>query len=98
MTTKLKLNLFCIFCTLILVLSYNDSFSKILDEPSIKAGKARITGTVTGPTKANSDSTYVFLFASLPISGEQVQYKVLADRFGKFSVDINVETDISLIV
>jgi len=69
----------------------------VLNRPIIKAGRAKITGRITSPNGSNNDSIYVTVFVSHPISGEQVQYKALTDGSGKFSIDVEVETNISLI-
>lgn len=69
----------------------------LIDTPGIKAGTVKITGRITSPNGSNTDSIYVTVFVSHPISGEQVQYKALTDGSGKFSIDVEVETNISLI-
>src|SRR5688572_27732782 len=83
-------NLLCLF-SLLFLLSCKQSVGMI-DMPTIKASTAKITS----PNDTNKDSIYVKIFVPHPISGEQVQYKALVDRSGKFSIDVDVETAISL--
>lgn len=65
--------------------------------PTIVAGTAKITGRITSPNTTNKDSIYVNITISLPISGEYAKYKKFVDQYGNFSIDVNVETVISLI-
>lgn len=89
-------NLFCLF-SLLFFLACKQSDTKVVGAPMIKAGTAQITGRITSPNYTSKDGIYVHIFISHPISGEQVQYKTLVDQSGKFSIDVDVETDISLI-
>ncbi|GAA4429136.1 hypothetical protein GCM10023188_14160 [Pontibacter saemangeumensis] len=86
------------------MLSCRQSVSKVTDTTTIEAGTAKITagtakltGSITSPNDTSKDSIYVNAFVTHPISGEIVQYKALVDQSGKFSLDIDVETAISLI-
>ena len=67
------------------------------DTPTIVAGTAKITGRITSPNSTNKDSISVDIAISLPISGAYVKYKKIVDRSGNFSIDVDVETAISLI-
>lgn len=69
----------------------------MVETPDIKAGIAKITGRITSPNDANNDSVFVNITVPHPISGEFVKYKAFVDRSGKFSIDVDVETVISLI-
>ena len=69
----------------------------MIDIPIIKAGTSKITGRIISSNNTNKDNIYVHIFVPHPISGEQIQYKALVDRLGKFSIEVEVETDISLI-
>lgn len=89
-------NLLCLF-SLLFLLSCKQSVSTATYTPTIVAGTSKITGRITSPNDTNKDSIYVKIFVPHPISGEQVQYKALVDRSGKFSIDVDVETDISMI-
>nr|WP_294877112.1 TlpA disulfide reductase family protein [uncultured Pedobacter sp.] len=89
-------NLFCLF-SLLFLLSCKQSDNRVAGTPTIVAGTSKITGRITSPNDTSKDGIYVHIFISHPISGEQVQYKALVDQSGKFSIDVDVETDISLI-
>jgi thiol-disulfide isomerase/thioredoxin len=92
---KLSPTLFCIL-SFLLFLSCKPSADAVVDVPTIVAGKAKITGRITSPNDANKD-IYVIIGVAHPISGEYVKYKAFADRSGKFSIDVDLETNISLI-
>ena len=66
-------------------------------DTQIKAGHAKITGKIISPSDTNIDGISVLITVSHPISGEYVKYKALADRSGKFSIEADVETTISVI-
>ncbi|MCJ0743133.1 TlpA family protein disulfide reductase [Pedobacter montanisoli] len=86
------------FCLLFL-LSFKSTTDKLIDVPIlIKAGTAKITGSITSLGNANKNNIYVDIIAPQPISGEKARYKTLVDQYGKFSIDIDVETQISLII
>ncbi|MDB5020554.1 MAG: hypothetical protein JWQ28_1681, partial [Pedobacter sp.] len=68
-----------------------------VDVPTIKAGRSKITGRIISPNETNKDSIFVTIGVPMPISGEYAKYYVLVDRSGKFSIDVNAETDVSLI-
>ncbi|TKC06946.1 TlpA family protein disulfide reductase [Pedobacter frigoris] len=95
--TKLKgLNFLCICCFLFL-LSGKPSDDGGLSKPAIVAGTAKITGRIIKTNTTNKDSTVVTVIVLQPISGENAQYNVLVDQSGKFSIDVEVETDVSLV-
>jgi thiol-disulfide isomerase/thioredoxin len=96
MNRIIPINLFCIF-SLWFLISCKQSDTTVIGTPIIKAGTSKITGRITSPNATNKDNIYVTIFVPHQISGEHVQYKTLADRSGKFSIDVDVETDISLI-
>lgn len=64
---------------------------------SIVAGTATLTGSITSPNNTKKDSIFVHVFVPHPISGEVVPYKALVGQSGKFSVDVDVETAVSLV-
>ena len=92
----IPLNLFCLF-SLLLLLSSAGRINKFKDIPTIKAGTAKITGNISVPNEMNKDSIFVNITVTNPISGEYVKYKALVDQFGKFSIDVDVETNVSLV-
>lgn len=96
MTKKVRLNLYCIMFILI-SLFYNQAVCAINEVPAIVAGTAKITGKITVAAQKNPESIYVNLYVPHPISGEHVSYSTLIDQSGKFSIDIEVETSVSLI-
>ncbi|WP_161888421.1 TlpA family protein disulfide reductase [Pontibacter russatus] len=103
MPKRIKIYLICILASLF-VLACKQSVSKVTDTTTIEAGTAKITagtakltGSITSPNDISKDSIYVNIFVPHPISGEIVQYKAHVDQSGKFSLDIEVETAVSLI-
>lgn len=87
------LNFLCLFC--FFLLSGKPSDSK-LNKPGIVAGKAKITGSIMMPEHKSKEGIIVTFIVLHPISGENVHYKVPVDQSGKFAVEVEVETDISL--
>lgn len=67
------------------------------DTPIIVAGTAKLTGRIISPNTTNKDSIFVNITVPNPISGEFVKYKALVDQSGKFSIDVEVETDTTLV-
>ncbi|WEK20226.1 MAG: TlpA disulfide reductase family protein [Candidatus Pedobacter colombiensis] len=96
MTKIIKLKLFCIF-SLLSLFSSKQSFGITIDTPTIIAGKSKITGRIISPNDTNKNNIFVNITVSQPISGEFVKYKSFVDQSGKFSIDVDVETAISLI-
>lgn len=95
MTKTKGLGFLYIFCFLLL-LSGKPPVDGLINSPAIVAGTAKVTGVIRA-NSTNQDSTMVTIVALHPISGENVQYKALVDQFGKFAIDVEVETNISLI-
>lgn len=84
-------------CSLFFFLSCNLATEINTDTITIVAGTSKITGRIITPDDQNKDSIMVTITVLHPISGENIRHEVLADQSGKFSVDIDVETDISYI-
>ena len=89
-------NLICFF-SFILLLSCNAATDTTIGTPKIEAGTAKIKGKVICPEEKIKDSSVVKIFVPHPVSGELFEYKATIDHLGRFSIDIDVETDISLI-
>ncbi|NQX43125.1 Thioredoxin-like [Pedobacter steynii] len=68
-----------------------------IDTPVIKAGTAKIAGRIISPNGTINNNVFINITVPHPISGEYAKYKALVDGSGKFSIDVDVETDISLI-
>jgi thiol-disulfide isomerase/thioredoxin len=103
MTKIIKLSFFGIL-SLLFLFSCKQSVNKVTDTTKLEAspttiiaGTAKLTGSITSPNDTSKDSIYVNVFVPHPISGETVQRKALVDQLGKFSVDVDVETAMSLI-
>lgn len=92
----IKLSLFSLF-SFLLLLAATPVLGVTIDTPLIKASKVKIYGKITRPNSTNTDSVFVNIVAAYPISGEFVKYKAVVDQSGKFSTDVDVETDISFI-
>jgi thiol-disulfide isomerase/thioredoxin len=89
-------NLLCIL-SLLFFLSCNQSAVSSIGIPTIKAGTAKLTGRIINPDGAHQDSILLTIGVTHPISGEYVKQETLTDRSGKFAIDVDVETDITLI-
>lgn len=96
MTNIKKLQLLSL--SLLFLFSSNPSFGRVQDTLSIIAGTAKLTGTITPPKGAKKDGISVNIAVSHPISGEFVRYTAMVDSSGKFSIDMDVETTISLVL
>ncbi|RZK04277.1 MAG: hypothetical protein EOO43_22545, partial [Flavobacterium sp.] len=81
--------------SLILLLSCKPSVDNKTGSLKIHIGTAKLTGTVTSQNKVPDISVEIFI--SHPISGDIVKHKTEVDQAGKFSFDVDVETDLSLI-
>ncbi|WP_299991389.1 TlpA disulfide reductase family protein [uncultured Pontibacter sp.] len=99
----MKLNLLGIL-SLLCLLACNQSVSKVTDTTAteastteIIAGSAKITGSIISPNDTDKDSIFVNVYVPHPITGEIVPYKALVDQSGKFSVEVDVETAVSLV-
>ncbi|RZL40837.1 MAG: hypothetical protein EOP00_26010, partial [Pedobacter sp.] len=93
---KIKgLNCLYIFGFLIL-LSSKSTIEGSIHTPTIVAGTAKITGRIK-INKINKDSITVNIIVLHPISGENVQYKAFVNQSGKFTIDVELETNISLV-
>ncbi|KQC01816.1 TlpA disulfide reductase family protein [Pedobacter sp. Hv1] len=73
------------------------SVPMVADIPTIVAGTAKLTGRIISPNKTGKDSIFVNITVPNPISGEFVKYKALVDQSGKFSIVVEMETDIILV-
>lgn len=96
MTKIIKLSFFCIFSFLFL-LSSKYSFGKVTDTSVIVAGTSKITGRIISPNGTNNNNVFINITVPHPISGEYAKYKAFVDGSGKFSIDVEVETAISLV-
>lgn len=67
------------------------------DTPTIVSGIAKITGRIISPNGTKKDNIFVNIYVPHPVSGENVQYKAFIDPSGKFAIDVEVETTISLV-
>lgn len=93
--TTLKFRLFCLFSLLFLV-SAKRTVGRGTDTPAIVAGTSKLTGRIISPKDAKNNDIYVNLFVPHPVSGEVVQHKAFIDGSGKFSIEVDVETAVSL--
>lgn len=96
MNKTLKLIFLCI-SGLLFFLSGKAPVYTAIGTPKIKAGTTRVTGRIINPGGARQDSILLTIGVLHPISGEYVKYEALTDRSGKFSIEVDVETDITLI-
>jgi hypothetical protein len=96
MRKKIKVNFICLF-SFLLLLSCKPAMDTAIGTPKIKAGTAKLTGKIISPKDRIGDDSSVNIFVPHPISGEIYKYKTTIDQSGRFSIDIDVETDVSLI-
>jgi hypothetical protein len=96
MTKYKTLQLFCLLGILVL-LSCKQPVDTAIGTPKIHAGKAKITGKIISPNDRYKDNGVVEIFVPHPISGEGSRYKAVIDQSGKFAIDVDVETDVSII-
>jgi len=96
MNKVIIINLLCLF-SFLLLLSYKESKDIAIGTPKIEAGTANITGKISSPNERHKNNGFVEIFVPHPISGEISKYKTVIDQSGKFSIDVDVETDISMI-
>ncbi|MES2456438.1 MAG: hypothetical protein V4594_12890 [Bacteroidota bacterium] len=96
MIKKLTLNLICLL-SFVLLLSCKPAMDTAIGTPKIKAGTAKLTGKIISPKEKPEDQSFVEIFVPHPISGELSKYKTAIDQSGSFSIDVDVETDVSLI-
>lgn len=93
---KIKVNLICLFLFLGLISCKADKDAGI-GVPKITAGKAKITGKITSPNDRHKNNASVVIFVPHAVSGENTKYETVIDESGKFSIDVDLETDVSLI-
>jgi hypothetical protein len=79
------------------LLSCKQPVDTAIGTPKIHAGKAKITGKIISPNDRYKDNGVVEIFVPHPISGEASRYKAVIDQSGKFAIDVDVETDVSII-
>ena len=91
-----KINLLVV-CSLLFFLSCNPATEIKTDTISIVAGTSKITGRIIAPDSQNKDSIMVTITVQHTITGENVRHEILADTSGNFSLDVDVETETSLI-
>jgi len=96
MNKLIIINLLCLF-NFLLLLSFKELKDTAIGKPKIEAGTANITGKISSPNEKHKNNGFVDIFVPHPISGEISKYKTVIDESGKFSIVVDVETDISLI-
>lgn len=93
---KIKVNLICLF-SFLLLLSCKADLDTGIGIPKITAGKAKITGKIKSPNDNSKENASVVIFVPHVISGENAKYEAVIDQSGNFSIDVDVESDVSLI-
>ncbi|RYF14994.1 MAG: hypothetical protein EOO42_17435 [Flavobacteriales bacterium] len=79
------------------LLSGNPTTNPSIETPKVRLGTARLTGTIISATENAKKNVSLEIFVSHPISGETVTHKVETDPAGKFAINIDVETDVTMI-
>ncbi|MEJ7559313.1 MAG: hypothetical protein WKF66_13465 [Pedobacter sp.] len=96
MIKYITLNLFCL-CSFLLLLSCKQPADTAIGTPKIQAGIAKITGKIISPNDRHKNDGVVEIIVPHPISGELAKYKAVIDQSGRFAIDVDVETDVSII-
>ncbi|NRF41030.1 hypothetical protein [Pedobacter foliorum] len=96
MNKVIIINLLCLF-SFLLLLPFKEPKDITIGTPKIEAGTANINGKISSPNETHKNNGSVEIFVPHPISGEISKYKTVIDESGKFSIVVDVETDISLI-
>ncbi|WAC41399.1 hypothetical protein [Pedobacter sp. SL55] len=91
----LKLNFYYIF-VLICSITYKPSYAITIDTPVINAGTAMLKGEIHAVNK-EIEGISVLVVVPNPISGEYEKYTTFTDVNGNFSVDLHIETSVSLV-
>ncbi|MGM9476842.1 TlpA family protein disulfide reductase [Pedobacter sp. GSP4] len=87
----------CYIYSLLFLLIYKQAVGMVVAEPFVKAGTAKLTGSIKSLSGSSKDSIFINVTIPHPISGEYAKYKAFVDRTGNFSIEVNVETVVSLI-
>ncbi|MEJ7559974.1 MAG: hypothetical protein WKF66_16800 [Pedobacter sp.] len=93
---RFKVHLICLF-NFFLLLSCTKPVVTVIGTPKIEAGIAKITGKVSSPNDSHKANSFVEMFVTHAISGEISKYKAVINQSGRFSIDVDVETNIALI-
>ncbi|HTN00127.1 MAG TPA: TlpA disulfide reductase family protein [Pedobacter sp.] len=88
----LKLNLLWTL-SFLLFIAYKPAFGQTTGSLSIIAGSAKITGSITKPDGTSKDSVLITCTVLQPITGDYVRYNEVLDKTGKFSIDVEMETN-----
>lgn len=96
MIKYITLNLICLLSILVL-LSCKQPVDTAIGTPRILTGTARITGKIISTNDRHKNDGVVEIMVPHPISGELSKYKTAIDQSGRFTIDVDVETDVSII-
>lgn len=96
MIKYITLNLFCLGSFLVL-LSCKQPVDSAIGTPKIQASTAKITGKIISPNDRHKNDGFVEIIVPHPISGELAKYKTVIDQSGRFAIDVDVETDFTII-
>lgn len=92
----LKLNLFYLFGPFLLFVC-QQTLGMGINTPHIKAGTSQIKGRIIRQINTSKDSVFVNIIVVYTVSGGHTKYKSAVDKSGRFSINVDVETDISLV-
>lgn len=94
----IKTKIFCI-CSLLLLflLSWQKVRGLQIDTTKIVAGTSKITGRIITSDNIRKENIYVKIQVPYLISGEHIVYETVVDQSGRFSLDLDVETDTTYI-
>jgi hypothetical protein len=96
MLKYITLHFFCLLNFLVL-LSCKKPDDTGIGTPKIEAGIAKITGKIKSPNDRYKNNEIVEISVPHLISGELSKYKAVIDQSGRFAIDVDVETDVSII-
>lgn len=66
------------------------------DTSAIMSGKAKLTGRIVCPAGSAPGNIVIEMTLPYPISGDYGRYKAITDQSGKFAIEVDVETKVSL--
>jgi thiol-disulfide isomerase/thioredoxin len=83
--------------SIFLLLSSEPSSSKIIEKPKIVFGTTKLTGKISIPNGSSIGALVVKITVPHPISGEFAKYSAIIDQNGRYSIDADVETNVSFV-
>ena len=84
--------------SLFLFITFKQSIARVKDSINVVAGTSKLTGQVSNKNNLSKNNVLININIPNHITGEFDKHEVTVDQSGKFSIEVNVELNISLIV